>query len=248
MRRSWAGIVSLMVMLAGLTGCDRAYQYEYYIEYQSMYVDEPIFTVDILGSCLPEMESFPYSGAVFETRELPLYPIYELVFNEEDHRSAWHVSVVPRYREHFRADKQGELSEIFPAVDAYNLRAWIFFSNGELAQISVRQYDDRHNDFTILVGVGRVSDTRRFTFSDDFEPEVSYVHGVPVRVVMHPSGAGFGAMSRYWFQADFTMGSIVYCVRFSDTKDNGKERMTKLVNKIIWGGTEGLHMVFGIGM
>jgi len=65
---------------------------------------------------------------------------------------------------------------------------------------------------------------------------------------MHPSGAGFGAMNRYWFQADLTMGSIVYYVRFSDTKDNGKERMTELVNKIIWGGTEGLHMVFGIGM
>ena len=266
MRRGWAGIVLFMIFLAGLTGCGRAYQYLYYAEHQCMYMDEPlqygycgeylddyegvytgaIFTVDLLGSGLPAMESFPYCGSVFEMRELPLDSMHELAFNEKSHRSAWHVSPAPRYREHFRADKRGELSEIFPAVDTYNLRAWIFFSNRELAQISVRQYDDRHNDFTILVGAGEVRDTRIFSFPDDFELEMSYVQGVPVRAVMHPSGAGFGAMSRHWFQADFTMGSIIYRVRFTDTKDNGKERMTELVNKIIWGGTERLHMVFGI--
>ena len=245
MRRGWVGIASFMLLLAGLVGCDRAYQYGYYVNSQSMYVDAPIFTVD-LGSTLLDMEIFPYAGAIFEARELPIYPIYELVFNMGGDRSAWYAAHASRYREHVRADMQGELGEIFPTLDTYSMRAWIFFSADEFAQINVRQYDVRQNDFAILAGVERISDTRILTFYDDFDPEISYVHGVPVRVVMRPSGVGFGAMSRYCFQADFTMGSIIYRVRFFDTKDSGKERMTELVNKIIWGGTEGLHLLFDV--
>jgi len=53
-------------------------------------------------------------------------------------------------------------------------------------------------------------------------------------------------MTRFQFHADFAMGSVKYRVRFTDLKDRGKERMTELVNKIIWGGTEGLHLTFYI--
>ena len=233
--------VSLVILILTLTACS-AYSYEdCYVEYEYEILNGHQFEV-LLGTGLPPMECWPSPGVVLEARELPLDTFYELTFNTTTEPvGMWFVSPASYPDETMRNLEYCEQSKIFPTIDLPNLRShWVIYSYGKLAEIN----KNLGGDFAVLLGVGGIRDTRTISIhDDDFIPEISYVHGVPVRVLMvRYSETGSG----YWFQADFAMGSIVYRVRFRGTMERGKERMTELVNKIIWGGTEGLYSAFEI--
>jgi len=240
MRRIRFGILAVLLMLTILAACSGVYSDEYYTAYKIKPLGDIIFEVH-LGTPLPSLESWPSYDALIEARELPVYPFQELTFNVGEPLNVWHASVSPFPREGMRYPSYDTINTIFPTIDLSSLRVQTHFSDGILSQIDVTQ----DNDIFIIVGIGDIRDARLVIFDSSFVPEITYVHGVPVRAFMFQY-SGLGLLDTYWFQADFAMGSIVYRIRFIDTKENGQECMTELVNKLIWGGTEGLHSVFEI--
>jgi len=239
MRRFLMGLV----VIFALVGCTHAaYVEEHEIEEAA---DRPAFWIAPQISALPPLDSWPGDGYWFSARELPVYPMNELIFNELENSGRWYVRPAPFENQRMRSLSQDDLNAVFPTLELDGVRSWVTFSERALRQIDI--FCENDQSFAIIVGVGDIRDTiAPVSFDVYFESELSYVHGVPVRVITYPFGRDFGAMTRFQFHADFAMGSVKYRVRFTDLKDRGKERMTELVNKIIWGGTEGLHLTFYI--
>ena len=157
------------------------------------------------------------------------FAIYALVFNDiQNEMSA--SRIMPDFA-HDLTDEQFDV--IFPTLDRSQFEAIVIYwlPRGEyfsgLAEVSAH---DPNGQASITAAEGVTSFINPFAITEDLQ--ISYVHGVEVTAIMSE------VYLTYAVRAEFVLGGIGYNVRYFDyDREIAKERLTALVNRIIYGGT-----------
>ncbi|MCL2376265.1 MAG: hypothetical protein FWC76_02600 [Defluviitaleaceae bacterium] len=137
-----------------------------------------------------------------------------------------------------------QLDAIFPTLDLHLTGRAYFSRDGEFAELDTTMplSDMARHELQILVGAGRVRHIfSDYFFEDDFVPQISYVYGIPVTLLMFEIPRSWG--NQYYFRADFVIGNIVFHARFwHENAADGQALMTNVVNGLILGGTQWLDV------
>jgi hypothetical protein len=156
------------------------------------------------------------------------FAVYALAFNGiQNEMSA--SRIMPDFA-HDLTDEQ--FNAIFPTLDRSRFEAivsyWLprgeYFSG--LAEVSAH---DPNGQASITAAEGVISFINPLAQPTDLQ--ISYVHGVEVTAIMGE------AYPMYAVRAEFVLGGIGYNVRYFDyDREVAKERLTAVVNRIIYGG------------
>jgi len=168
-----------------------------------------------------------------------------LIFNSPEVEYTMNVSFI---RLNYQELTDEHIGEMFPLLDVPITRATVgAHPNGSLGYIlftSLSLHSPR-----IRVGIGELrTESTVYGFNRKIPLEISYVHGIPVTVLMLLR-SGVSLSTPYYFQAEFMMDNIMFRIVFyKDSLRDGQLQMTEIVNQIILGGIPDLSFLYGLGI
>jgi len=175
-----------------------------------------------------------------ESSEEGEQPIYPLVFNAPRTAGVRYVTPMPHAFWLDLTDTQ--IDAIFPTLDLPFTATAYYSRDGVFAELDARTplSDAPRHKIQILVSTGVFRRMLNgYNFEDNFIPQISYVHDIPVTALIIDSPNG-----SYSFHADFKIDDIAFHIRFSDNnKVDGQALMADIVNGLILGGTEWLGVL-----
>ena len=175
------------------------------------------------------------------SQEQTIYYLETMIFNTLEVEGSMNLSFDSN--DFFLPLAEEQLNEIFPfleSADAEHIRGRAEYQrDGTLVEMrfAMNFPDESIYRFEILVGFGRPPRSfHEYGFFDDEIFEYSKVHGVSVRALI--VDAAWPSDDWKSFDATFVIDDVYYRVRFRDDEERGKNRMTEVVNKLIFQGTE----------